>query len=203
MNLVIVDYGMGNIKSIVGALKHAGVDNISVSADHKELKKADKLILPGVGAFGQAMGKIKEKNLDQYLQDIVISDKKPILGICLGMQLMGKSSSEDGYNDGLGLIDGEVRKFNIKNVRVPHVGFNQVKISKKSRLYDGFSEEADFYFTHSFRMTSDKDINQSMCIYENEFIASFEFENIVGTQFHPELSQHNGLSLFRNFIEKF
>lgn len=203
MNLVIVDYGMGNIKSIVGALKHAGVDNISVSADHEELKKADKLILPGVGAFGQAMGKIKEKNLDQYLQDIVISDKKPILGICLGMQLMGKSSSEDGYNDGLGLIDGEVRKFNIKNVRVPHVGFNQVKISKKSRLYDGFSEEADFYFTHSFRMTSDKDINQSMCIYENEFIASFEFENIVGTQFHPELSQHNGLSLFRNFIEKF
>lgn len=203
MNIVIVDYGMGNIKSIVGALKYTGVDNISVSADYEELKKADKLILPGVGAFGQAMDKIKEKNLDQYLQDIVISDKKPILGICLGMQLMGKSSSENGYNDGLGLIDGEVRKFNIKNVRVPHVGFNQVKISIKSRLYDGFSEEADFYFTHSFRMTSDKDINQSMCIYENEFIASFEFGNIVGTQFHPELSQHNGLSLFRNFIEKF
>lgn len=203
MNIVIVDYGMGNIKSIVSALKHVGVYKISISADYEELKKADKLILPGVGAFGQAMGKIKEKKLDKYLQEIVINDKKPILGICLGMQLMGESSSEGGYNVGLGFVDGEVRKFNIENVRVPHVGFNQVKISKKSRLYDGFSDEADFYFTHSFRMTSDKEINQSMCIYENEFIASFEFENIIGTQFHPELSQRNGLSLFRNFIEKF
>lgn len=119
------------------------------------------------------------------------------------MQLLGRSSSEDGYSDGLGLINGKVRKFNIEKVRVPHVGFNQVKINKNSRLYDGFPVEADFYFTHSFRMTSDKDINQSICIYENEFIASFELGNIIGTQFHPELSQHNGLNLFKNFIEKF
>ncbi|MDC1324507.1 imidazole glycerol phosphate synthase subunit HisH [Flavobacteriaceae bacterium] len=203
MNVVIVDYGMGNIKSVVSALKYTGVQDISISSEYEELKKADKLILPGVGAFGQAMKRIKEKQIDLFLKDIVLKEKKPILGICLGMQLLGISSSEDGYSDGLGFIDGEVRKFNIKNVRVPHVGFNQVKINKSSNLYFNFPEEADFYFTHSYRMTSDKQINQSMCKYENEFVASFEFENIVGTQFHPELSQHNGLNLFKNFIERF
>ena len=125
------------------------------------------------------------------------------MGICLGMQLLGKSSTEDGMNEGLGFVDGIVNKFNIKNVRVPHVGFNQVKINKKSKLYEGFPDEADFYFTHSFRMTSNKSIRQSMCTYENDFVASFEFENIVGTQFHPELSQYNGLNLFKNFLRKF
>lgn len=204
MNVVIVDYGMGNIKSVVSALKYCGVKEIRVSSDYNDLKKADKLILPGVGAFGQAMKKIKEKEIDLYIKDIVLNKETPILGICLGMQLLGTSSNEDGYNDGLGLIDGEVRKFNIKNIRVPHVGFNQVQINNSSRLYDGFSEkQADFYFTHSFRMTTEKQINQSMCSYENDFVASFELKNIAGTQFHPELSQYNGLNLFKNFIEKF
>lgn len=203
MNIVIVDYGMGNIKSVVSTLKYTGAKNIIVSSDYSKLLSADKLILPGVGAFGQAMQRIKEKNIDQYLQEIVLNKKTPIMGICLGMQLLGKSSTEDGMNEGLGFVDGIVNKFNIKNVRVPHVGFNQVKINKKSKLYEGFPDEADFYFTHSFRMTSNKSIRQSMCTYENDFVASFEFENIVGTQFHPELSQYNGLNLFKNFLRKF
>ena len=203
MNIVIVDYGMGNIKSVVSALKYTGAKNIIVSSDYNKLLSADKLILPGVGAFGQAMLRIKEKNIDKYLQEIVLHKKTPIMGICLGMQLLGSSSTEDGINEGLGFIDGVVTKFSIKNIRVPHVGFNQVKINENSKLYDGFSDEADFYFTHSYRMTSDKSITQSMCNYENDFVASFEFENIVGTQFHPELSQYNGLNLFKNFLKKF
>ena len=203
MNIVIVDYGMGNIKSVVSALKYTGAKNIIVSSDYNKLLSADKLILPGVGAFGQAMLRIKEKNIDKYLQEIVLHKKTPIMGICLGMQLLGSSSTEDGINEGLGFVDGVVRKFSIRNIRVPHVGFNQVKINENSKLYDGFSDEADFYFTHSYRMTSDKSITQSMCNYENDFVASFEFENIVGTQFHPELSQYNGLNLFKNFLKKF
>jgi glutamine amidotransferase len=203
MNIVIVDYGMGNIKSVISALKYTGVKNIGVTADYDKLLSADKLILPGVGAFAQAMQRIKDKNIDHYLQEIVLNKKTPILGICLGMQLLGKSSTENGYNQGLGFVNGIVTKFNTKSVRVPHVGFNQVRINKDSKLYKGFPSEADFYFTHSFRMTSDENITQSMCSYENDFIASFEFENIVGTQFHPELSQYNGLNLFKNFIEKF
>jgi len=203
MNIVIVDYGMGNIKSVVSALKYTGAKNIIVSSDYNKLLSADKLILPGVGAFGQAMLSIKEKNIDKHLQEIVLHKKTPIMGICLGMQLLGSSSTEDGINEGLGFVDGVVRKFSIKNIRVPHVGFNQVKINENSKLYEGFPDEADFYFTHSYRMTSDKSIIQSMCTYENDFVASFEFENIVGTQFHPELSQYNGLNLFKNFLKKF
>ncbi len=202
MNIVIVDYGMGNIKSIASTLKYIGVSDILVSSDYEKMKNADKLILPGVGAFGKAMDQIKEKKIDQFLEELVLKEMKPILGICLGMQLMGNSSSEDGFHEGLGLVNGLVEKFNTKKVRVPHVGFNQVKINKDSKLYEGFDQEADFYFTHSFRMTTNSNINPSICNYENDFVASFELDNIVGTQFHPELSQHNGLRLFRNFIEK-
>lgn len=203
MNVAIVDYGMGNIRSIASALKYVGVDNVVVTAEYERLKQADALILPGVGAFGKAMSKMKEINLDKYLGELVLTNRKPILGICLGMQLLGMSSDENGQNTGLGLIKGNVRKFAASNVKIPHVGFDQVKINKTAKLYKGFPECADFYFTHSFRMLSEYNINQSLCNYGEEFIASFESGNIVGVQFHPELSQHNGLNLIRNFIGNF
>lgn len=203
MKLVIIDYGLGNIKSISSAFNYLGVEKIIVSNKYEDIKSADKLLLPGVGSFVKAMNQINKMKLHKILDEVVLNDKKPILGICLGMQLFCKSSEEDGGAMGLGYIDAECRKFNIENLKVPHVGFNQVNTNSKTKLYDGFNKVNDFYFTHSYRLQSNKDINQSLCNYGEAFIASYEKENIAGTQFHPELSQTNGLKLLKNFIEKF
>jgi imidazole glycerol-phosphate synthase subunit HisH len=203
MKVVIVDYGMGNINSITSTLKHLGVNEVSLSSDYLSLKSADKLILPGVGSFRQAIISIKNNNIDNYLKDIVLNEKKPLLGICLGMQLLGQSSTEDGVTNGLGFVDANCTKFEEK-LKVPHVGFNQVKINNKLRLYKDFKEkEIDFYFTHSYKMSCDTNIDQCHCNYSNDFIASFEYKNICGVQYHPELSQTNGLKVLKNFLNNF
>jgi imidazole glycerol-phosphate synthase subunit HisH len=203
MNVVIIDYGMGNLRSIIGALKYLGVEKISVSNNTKKLREADKLILPGVGSFSMAMRNIKTLKLDQYLKYEVLEKKKPVLGICLGMQLMGKSSTEDELSFGLGFINSKVEMFPDMSIKVPHVGFNQVRVNKESILFDGIEDLSDFYFVHSYQMTSENDINQSLCEYGDNFIASYEVDNITGVQFHPELSQTNGLKLIKNFLDKF
>ena len=203
MKIVIVDYGMGNIKSIVSALKYLGVEDIIVSNTKDDLTAATKLILPGVGSFAQAMQNIKELNLDIILEELVIKDKKSILGICLGMQLMTEASDEDGFNNGLGFIPAKTQKFSIDNLKVPHVGFNQVQKPTDSVLYADIDNLSDFYFTHSYQVQSDEQINQAKCKYGNEFIVSYEKDNIAGVQFHPELSQTNGLKLLENFIKNF
>jgi glutamine amidotransferase len=203
MKIVIVDYGMGNIPSIVSAIKHVGNNNVLVSDSAKELESADRILLPGVGNFSQAMKIIQDKGLDDILSELVLVKKKPILGICLGMQLLGKSSTESGFNEGLGFIDGKVEVFVNSQIKVPHVGYNQISINNNSRLYQTIKPNPDYYFTHSFKMTTEADIGQSLCNYSENFVASFEVENIAGTQFHPELSQHNGLKLLNNFIENF
>ncbi len=203
MKLVIIDYGMGNLSSLESTFKYLNVDEIVLSSEYDTINHADKLLLPGVGSFANAMEKIKTLRLDKILKEVVIGNKKPILGICLGMQLLCKNSEEDYGSEGLGYIDAECKKFSIKNYKLPHVGFNQVKINSKTKLYKGFSEQNDFYFTHSYRLESKKDINSSICNYGEDFIASFENDNIAGTQFHPELSQTNGLKLLKNFIDIF
>ena len=203
MKVAIVDYGMGNILSLVGALNYLGVQHIVVTSDHHQLADADRLILPGVGSFAKAMQVIKEKNLHFTLHDLVVEKKKPILGICLGMQLMGLSSTEHGQHAGLGWVRGEVTKFNKPSLKVPHVGFDQVIVNHSSKLYNDMHGEIDFYFTHSFKMHCDASINQNFCNYGDNFVASFECEHIAGVQFHPELSQQNGLHLMQNFITQF
>jgi glutamine amidotransferase len=203
MKLVIVDYGMGNITSIISALNYIGQDNVVVSNDTHILNDADKLILPGVGNYATAVAKIRKLNLDTQIEELVINQKKPILGICLGMQLLGCSSTESGYNSGLSLVKGVVDKFCKSELKVPHVGYNQVMPSQQSRLYRGIEGNPDFYFTHSFKMLSESSIGQSFCCYGEDFIASFELDNVAGVQFHPELSQKNGLQLLKNFIELF
>ena len=194
---------MGNIKSILSAFKYHNVIDIKVSDKYKDIKEADKLLLPGVGSFARAMQNIKIKELDKYLDEVVVEKQKPILGICLGMQLLTNSSEEDGGAEGLGYIEAQCKKFITESIKVPHVGFNQVNVNINSRIYQNFDIENDFYFTHSYKVESDKDINQSLCNYRDDFIASYEKDNIVGTQFHPELSQTNGLKLLKNFIKKF
>ena len=188
MKVVIVDYGMGNVRSLETTLNFLGVNDVLLASDYETLKSAEKIILPGVGSYAAAMNEIKKRKIDIYLHDIVIVDNKPIIGICLGMQLLGKSSTEDGFNTGLGFIDGEVDNFDKKIVKVPHVGFNQVFVNNQFRLFKDFKNEfADFYFTHSYKVTSMENINQSICNYGQNFIASFEVENIYGT--HINLSE--------------
>jgi len=203
MRVVIVDYNMGNIKSITSALKYLGISEIIVSNQGAEILSADKLILPGVGSFAKAMVNIKNLKLDKYLEEAVMKESKPILGICLGMQLMCESSEEDGLTDGLGFVTGKVERFSSDGLKVPHVGFNQVCFEDNSRLYHDMVNMSDFYFTHSFKMQSDARINQAYCDYGSEFIASYEVSNIAGAQFHPELSQINGLKLIGNFLKSF
>ena len=203
MKVVIIDYGMGNIKSIISALKYIGAYDITLTSSSQDIINADKLILPGVGSFAKAMHNINKLKLKEILTQAVIENKKPILGICLGMQLMAETSNEDGLNEGLNFVPAIVKKFEIENLKIPHVGFNQVVIPNDTRLYDGLDNLSDFYFTHSYRMTSNNKINQAICEYGNGFIASYEKDNISGVQFHPELSQTNGLKLLKNFMDKF
>lgn len=201
MKVVIVDYGMGNILSLAGALNYLGITP-TISHHVDDIYQADKLFLPGVGAFNHAMQNIKNLGLDKTLRTAIIENKKPILGICLGMQLMGKSSTENQFCEGLDFIKGEVNKLK-DGVKIPHVGFNQVSIPNYSRLYKNLPNMSDFYFTHGFKIESDNNINTAYCHYGEAFIASYEKENIAGVQFHPELSQTNGLQLLKNFIENF
>jgi len=203
MKLAVVDYGMGNLHSLIGAINHVSDAEVIVTAKPEELELADKLFLPGVGHFAKAMSRIRSKRLDETLHTLVSEEGKPILGICLGMQILGNSSDEGGGSSGLGFIDGTVEKFQPSGIRVPHVGYNQVEAYPNGRLYRHLPSSSDFYFTHSHRMITSSEIGQSICSYGISFVASFELGNIAGVQFHPELSQRNGLTLIKNFIELF
>ena len=203
MKIIVIDYSIGNIKSIISAFNYLEIHNVKVSSKYTEIKSADKLILPGVGSFALAMTKIKNLELHKILDEVVIENKKPILGICLGMQLLCQNSEEDGGSEGLGYINATCKKFVLQNLKDPHVGFNEVISNKNSKLYLGLNKKNDFYFTHSYILQTKTDINQSFCEYGEKFVASFEINNIAGTQFHPELSQTNGLKLLKNFIENF
>src|SRR3990167_10100114 len=199
MKIVIIDYGMGNIFSLTGALNYIGINPV-ISNNANDIRNADKLFLPGVGAFNQAMNNIRNLHLDTLLYTAVIENKKPILGICLGMQLMGHSSTENQFSTGLKFINGITTKINHPSVKIPHVGFNQVITNRNSRLFYNIESLSDFYFTHSFKMESTDNINPFFCEYGNQFVVGYEKDNIAGVQFHPELSQTNGLQLLKNFV---
>ncbi len=203
MKVGIIDYGMGNINSIIGALEHLKVHSIIYSFQEKELQNCDKLILPGVGAFNEAMTEIYSRQLEKTIKILVEDNLKPILGICLGMQLLTTLSYENKKTKGLGLIKARVSKFSTNNLKIPHIGFNQVKASSKSKLFKGIDDNSDFYFVHSFRIKKIEESFKSTCFYGEEFVSSFEKENITGVQFHPELSQQNGIKLLSNFLYSF
>jgi len=202
MKLGIVNYGMGNMHSIKSAFKHLNCNDIIEVTTIEQLKLCDKVVLPGVGSYGLATKKLNELDLRNAIIDYAEDLKRPILGICLGMQLMGASSTEEGKNLGLGLIGGEVTKFIPGAQKIPHVGFNEVLYEEGSVLFSKFEDKKlDFYFTHSYCMKSSFNTLNSICTYGEKFIAAYEKENIFGTQFHPELSQSNGLKLLQNFLD--
>jgi glutamine amidotransferase len=203
INVGIVNYGMGNIKSIENSLLYLGC-RFKVLSNPDKISSYSHLILPGVGSFKKAMENLKINGLHQAIQECANNKGINLLGICLGMQLLCESSSEGGFTKGLSLIKNKVETFTQKeigNKKIPHVGFNQVKIEKDSSLFKNINDNSDFYFDHSFRVIQNKNLkNFQTCEYGTKFVASFEKDNIYGTQFHPEKSQSNGLTLMYNFL---
>lgn len=204
MNL-IVDYGMGNLRSILNAFEFIGED-VVISRDPDEIDAADRIILPGVGAFGDAMSAINALQLKPILDKQAFEHKKPMLGICLGMQLFARSSKEHGHHEGLGWLDSDVEKLllNLPH-KVPHVGWNNIHFPEDDWLFKGLpSGEANFYFVHSYHM---------VCHNEAQLLATADCgkkitaiardENLLAIQFHPEKSQDNGLTILQNWVEHY
>jgi len=201
LTVAIVDYKMGNIKSIENAINHIGDFNIKTTADRDAILQADIIILPGVGAFPDAMQKLKEKNLVAILNEAVIKNKTPTLGICLGMQLLFDSSEEKMLCDGLGWIPGKVVYMKPKeDLRVPHIGWNSLILSEFDSLFSFLDHDKDFYFVHSLYVQCEDSHVLARFQYGDTMIASVKKDNIVGMQFHPEKSQKNGLNALRSFF---
>ena len=202
--IVIIDYGMGNVGSILNMLKYLGADSI-ITCDKKQIESADKLILPGVGHFKMAMNNINKLNITNLLRFKVLDEKKPILGICLGMQLMC-NHSEEGDVLGLSFIDAKVKKFNFSNdnqLKIPHMGWNKVKLlNNQSNIFKKSLEGSRFYFVHSYyvKCNNSSDV-LTKTDYGLSFDSSCESENIIGVQFHPEKSHSFGMNLFKNFLK--
>ncbi len=197
--IVIIDYGMGNLRSVSKAFEALKIEHI-ISSDPMSLQQADKILLPGVGAFGDGMQNLKKLGFEEALTQEVIHKKKPLLGICLGMQLLAKTSEEMGQHRGLGFVNADIIGFQTQELKVPHVGWNNVRYTQEGSLFKDIPDNSDFYFVHSFHMVSeDKGLATGVSDYGYEFISSVEQGNIFGCQFHPEKSQKHGLDILKNF----
>ncbi len=199
--IVIVDYGMGNLNSVKRKLSRIKID-ARISSDPYDIAAADKLILPGVGHFSTAMENLRSLNLIDSLNDFAVIRKKPVLGICLGMQLMAQRSEEGNVN-GLGWFDADVVRFKIKDklkYKIPHIGWNQIIMTKSSMLMAEINENAEFYFVHAYHFLNriQEDVLNTT-EYEYSFTSAIEKENIFGVQYHPEKSHDAGEQLFKNF----
>ena len=198
LKICIVDYGIGNIKAFKNIYDKLNV-NVEIASKKEQLVNATHLILPGVGAFDWAISKLNESDLRETLDRLVLEKKIPILGICVGMQIMA-SQSEEGVLPGLNWIEGKVLKLD-KNIILPHMGWNNVKLSIKSGLFDNIAD-LEFYFLHSYYYKTEHDKHiLSMSEYGNLFTSAIYKENIFGTQFHPEKSHKNGIKILENFLK--
>jgi imidazole glycerol phosphate synthase, glutamine amidotransferase subunit len=197
----IIDYGMGNLKSVYNAFKFLGIES-RVTRDYKEIKESKGILLPGVGAFPDAMKNLKEYNLDQIILEEV--DKgKAMLGICLGMQLLFSKGYEGKECEGLNIIQGEVKKLKDSNVKIPHIGWNSLEVNKQDKIMQGLQVENYVYFVHSFQGENLKEEN--LIAYsnygENKIPAIVKKDKVYGAQFHPEKSGEVGLKILKNFRE--
>jgi len=201
--ITIIDYEMGNLGSIQNMFRYIGVES-KIESDPDKIRNASKILLPGVGSFDMAMRKIKEKNLDEILNEKALKEQVPVLGICLGMQLLTERS-EEGKLDGLGWIPATTMSFKNRidsKLKVPHMGWNVVSSREKNPLIQGFDEfdETRFYFVHSYFVKVDNEENSILKTeYGLEFDSAIFKNNIFGTQFHPEKSHKFGMKLFENF----
>ncbi|WP_295418417.1 imidazole glycerol phosphate synthase subunit HisH [Sulfurovum sp.] len=199
----IVDYNMGNLASVINAFKKVGAD-VRLEGNPAKLDQYDKLILPGVGAFGDAMEHLKENGMDKAVKEFAASGK-PLLGICLGMQLLFESSEEFGNTEGLGLMPGKVVAFDESKFdhpqKVPHMGWNELFIQKDTPIFKGLPKEFYLYFVHSFHAVCDDTYAIGKTHYGYEFVSAVQNRNIYGIQPHPEKSHENGLKIIENFTK--
>lgn len=203
VRIAITNYGMGNLMSVQNAFESMGVQ-VFLAERGEELKGASAIVLPGVGAFGDGMTQLKKLGFVEALNEEVLCKKKPFLGICLGMQLIARGSEEFGHHDGLGWISASVRRIRPSHsqFKVPHMGWNEVRLLKESSLYRDVEISPVFYFVHSYVVeveASAADVVTGVSDHGDRIIASLEQDNIFATQFHPEKSQRDGLQLLKNF----
>jgi glutamine amidotransferase len=201
--IAIINYGVGNLGSIQNMFKYVGYPDVLVTKNIDDINSAEKLVLPGVGAFDAGMEKIHQSGLLETLNKNVLEQKKPVLGICLGMQLLTRKS-EEGVEAGLGWIDAETIKFKFdsdkKNLKIPHMGWNEVKVSKGHPFLNGLTQPARFYFVHSYYVKCHNPEDELLsCRYGVEFSCAVQYRNIMGVQFHAEKSHKFGMQLLKNF----
>ncbi len=198
--VTIVDYGMGNLRSVQKAFERINVPAL-VTKNPADITKVHKILLPGVGHFKQGMKNLEETGFADAIKEAVIVNKKCILGICLGMQLLTQHSEEGNVN-GLSLISGNTYRFPASHLKIPHMGWNSLNFRNNRSLLKGLDSEALFYFVHSYFVTCNEKINiASETFYGNIFVSSFQKDNIFGCQFHPEKSHDAGLQILKNFAD--
>jgi glutamine amidotransferase len=197
--IAVVDYGMGNRRSVEKALEHIGAA-APITRDHESIRAADGIVVPGVGAFGVAMRNLQEFGLEELLRERA-REGVPVLGICLGMQLLFEASEELGHTAGLGLLRGDVTRLSTAGLRVPHIGWNEVSFDQESSLTSGLGDSRSFYHVHSFAARP-RDVGDVVATteYGERFATIVARDNVFGVQFHPEKSSAGGLSLLGNFV---
>ncbi len=206
MKVTIVDYNSGNISSVINSFKEVAKDkaNIEVSSVLDKIKSSDKVILPGQGSFKNCIEALKKINgLTDTLNEFVISKKKPVLGICVGLQMFADIGYEETKTNGLGWISGNVSKIDNQNgkYKLPHIGWNQIEIVKNSKIFKDIENKSHMYFVHSYEfIPEDKNVISATTEYSSNIVCSVEKENIFGTQFHPEKSDKLGLKMIDNFL---
>jgi len=206
MKVTIVDYNTGNISSVINSFKEVAKDkvNIEVTADLNKIKSSDKVVLPGQGSFKSCVDALNKINgLTEVLHEFAINNKKPLLGICVGLQMFADIGYEETETKGLGWISGKVSKIDNQNgkYKLPHIGWNQINIVKQSKIFENIGNNSHMYFVHSYEfLPSDKNVISATTDYSSNIVCSVEKENIFGTQFHPEKSDKLGLKIIDNFI---
>ena len=206
MNVTIVDYNSGNISSVINSFKEVAKDkvNIKVSSDLNKIKSSDKIVLPGQGSFKSCVDALNNiDGLIDTLNEFVINNKKPLLGICVGLQMFADIGYEETETRGLGWIPGKVLKIDNKNgkFKLPHIGWNQINIVKDSKIFQNIENNSHMYFVHSYEFVpNEKNVISATTDYSSNIVCSVEKENIFGTQFHPEKSDKTGLKIINNFI---
>jgi glutamine amidotransferase len=206
MKVTIVDYNSGNISSVINSFKEVSKDkvNIEVTSDLNKIKSSDKLVLPGQGSFKSCVSALNKINgLLDTLNEFAINNKKPLLGICVGLQMFADIGYEETESKGLGWISGKVKKIDNQNgkYKLPHIGWNQINILKESQIFKGIENNSHMYFVHSYEfIPEDKKVISATTDYSSNIVCSVEKENIYGTQFHPEKSDKMGLKMISNFI---